>query len=216
MKKIEKKIKNEINNIATPDFSRVAIECGISTNNGVKIKKTALASGYGSEEYSSGFTAKKSVILSVVLILIVALISIVSLKLMNKEEDPFINGGHFIIDINPSIEISYDEDGMVTSVSPLNEDAEVLLYGVELTGKPYEQVVTTIIDNCLELGYISTERADNAVMTTAVTVNGEKNEKMTEIIKGAFTKEFSSRKILGVVITGVENPELNKEAENTV
>lgn len=211
MKKIEKKLKNEINNVATPDFFRVARECGIS-NNRMEIKKVALVSGKECEDNVTPYLRKKWIIIALVVALLVSLV-VVSIMMINKEEDPFTNGGHFIIDINPSIEISYDEEGNVTSVTPLNEDAEVLLYGVDLVGKNYEKAVANIIDNCIELGYISTERADNAVMTTAVSTSGEKNEKMTEIIKEAFTKEFSTRKILGVVIAGIDNSELNEEAQ---
>ena len=56
------------------------------------------------------------------------------------------------------------------------------------------------------------ERDNNAVLASATSDNGERDEKMTGEIKRLFASEFSKKKIRGVVITGVQGSELDAEA----
>ncbi len=61
------------------------------------------------------------------------------------------------IDINPSVELTLDENGVVCTVYGANEDGTVLLYGEEenLLGKGYEEAVEHITDLAVELGYLT-------------------------------------------------------------
>lgn len=207
MSKIEKALRNEIKKSARTDFSKISIQCGINKENfSNKEKRLVLADG---GERSSAIK-RNTILLLVVLICAISLCTIIT-KLSSKPYQA--SKGYFVIDINPSLEICYDEKGMVTSVNPLNEDAEILLLSLDFSENHYTDAVKTIVNSCIELGYISPDRADNAIMTTAASEDGFKDEYMTNEIKKAFSTEFSNRKILGVVITGVENPELKKEAE---
>ncbi|MBQ7352859.1 MAG: hypothetical protein IJW54_02525 [Clostridia bacterium] len=207
MRKIEKALKNEIKKSARTDFSKISIKCGINKENfSNREKRLVLVDG----EERSGAIKRNTILLMIVLICVVSLCIIIT-KLSSSSYQT--SKGYFVIDINPSLEICYDEKGMVTSVNPLNEDAEILLLSLDFSENHYTDAVKTIVNSCIELGYISPDRADNAIMTTAANEDGFKDEYMTNEIKKAFSTEFSSRKILGVVITGVENPELKKEAE---
>lgn len=209
MKKIENALRNEIRKSARTDFSKISAKCGINNDScSKKDKRLVLAHG---EERSD--TVKRNIILLFVMIVLICVISLCIIISKLPSEAYQSSRGYFIIDINPSLEICYDEKGMVTSVNPLNEDAEILLLSLDFSENHYTDAVKTIVNTCIELGYISPNRADNAIMTTAANENGFKDEYMTNEIKKAFSNEFSSRKILGVVITGVENPELKKEAE---
>lgn len=119
---------------------------------------------------------------------------------------------YLIIDINPSFEIEYDQSGNVVGVFPYNEDAEIVLSNMEIKDCTLDSAVSQIFDKCVNLGYIGTEREDNAVLVSAVDEAGNKNEELTETIKMLFAKEFSTKKILGVVITGIVDSTLEDEA----
>lgn len=123
-----------------------------------------------------------------------------------------VSDGYFLFDINPSVEVSYDKKGRVKSARGLNEDGEVLLYGTELAGKNYEEAAEILFDRCVKLGYFSASRENNAVLVSASLSEGGKDEKMTLEMKKLLSEEFSSNKIRGVVITGVDNPDLEREA----
>ena len=207
MKKIEKMIKNQINSASRLDFEEVSKTCGCE-NNKQPLQKMALATG--NVDHTTINSQKLTIAITVTILTLLVLVAGVTYKFMQR--DTSYESGHFIIDINPSFEISYDTNGLVQAVSPLNEDAEVLLYNVDLIGVHYELAVSQIVESCIELGYISANRIDNAIMTTAVNELGVKDEKMTEVIKKTFTNEFSNRNILGVVIGGIHNSELAQEA----
>lgn len=116
---------------------------------------------------------------------------------------------YLAVDINPSVELSYDENGEITEAAGLNEDGEVLLCGLELTGKNYSAAADLLFERCVKLGYFSAARENNAVLLSANFTEGGKDEKMTDKMKRLFSDRFSVQKIPGVVITGVENEELN-------
>lgn len=210
MKKFEKALKNEIKKSARTDYSLIRERCGIKPDN-LKNRELKMVLADGNEVAAS--SSKRNIIfvsLVAIITIIVSLYIIIS-KIPSNSYQP--SKGYFIIDINPSIEICYDENGVVTQVNPLNEDAEVLLLSLDFSEKHYTDAVKKIVDSCIELGYISPDRADNAIMTTAVSEDGFKDDYMTNEIKKAFSSEFSNRKIPGVVITGVESPELKNEAQ---
>lgn len=207
IKDIEKQLKNEISEASSCDISEIMSKC--AQNEEKELICEPVLATEGAPSYNRARGAKKSLIVTAIAVFIMALAILFMLHLINSRP----RGGYIVIDINPSLEIAYDENGCVIDVTPLNEDAEVLLCDVELSGKDYKDAITLLVDNCVKLGYLSPQREDNAIMATAVTEKGEKNERMTETVKQAFTEEFSQRKMLGVVITGVQSPELQEEAE---
>ncbi|MBR2611663.1 MAG: hypothetical protein IKC72_01220 [Clostridia bacterium] len=104
------------------------------------------------------------------------------------------------IEINPSIEITADENGVVCTVYGANEDGAVLLYGEEeaIIGKSYEEAVAYITTLAHELGYLK----DGQEVKTTVSSDDENTdeqirEKLHTAIEGAATK-------LGVTVTTVE------------
>ncbi len=81
------------------------------------------------------------------------------------------------IDINPSIELTLDENGLVVTAYGANEDGKVLLYGEEanIIGKNYEQVAEYITGLAADLGYITeghkistTVTSDNAAQAESI------------------------------------------------
>ena len=81
------------------------------------------------------------------------------------------------VDINPSIELTLDQNDKVISVRGANEDGQVLLYGeTGLVGVDVQTAIAKITDLAVELGYLS---EDNKVVGTSVSTKDQaKKEKL--------------------------------------
>ena len=84
------------------------------------------------------------------------------------------------IDVNPSLSLVLDGDGKVLSVLADNEDAQVLLYGEDLTGMTAEEAAEKIASLSVELGYLNDENKG-----VSITVEGEAGE-----VESAFRAAF--------------------------
>lgn len=205
MRNIKRQLKQDIDKSAKHDLDAIKKKCGISKEPTGKV----LALNNGEQRaITRGFIA------TMVVILLCAVL-IGGFMLLNKDNgDGALSKHQFVIvDINPSLEIEYDENGTVVSAKAYNEDAEIVLCDLDLTSIPYSSALSKIFDRCVELGYLCAEREDNAIMVSVVNEDGSKNEDMTSTIKEKLVNEFSSKKILGVVITGIVNSELQPEAD---
>lgn len=207
-KDIEKQIKNEIE-AHSPSFESVLSKCKKDTDNINKEKcLVPVTAGVPTRLQTS-----RSVLKYVLPVALIAVLTIIVIFMCLPQNTSQLSGGYFVIDINPSIEISYDKDGNVLAVTALNEDAEVLLYELNFNGKSYTEAIELIVDNCITLGYLSSQRDDNAILTTAISEQGVKDEIMTEKIRKVFSDTLTQKKVTGEVLTGVQDEELNKEAE---
>lgn len=76
------------------------------------------------------------------------------------------------MDINPSIELTVDENSKVVSVYAANEDANVLLYEEQgIVGANVEDAVAKITELAIELGYL--DETNKVVGTTVSSENAE-------------------------------------------
>lgn len=73
------------------------------------------------------------------------------------------------VDINPSVEITIDEDGTVASIYGANEDGQILLYEEteNLVGINYEAAVEYITNLAVELGYLDKKTGSISTSVTA-------------------------------------------------
>ena len=135
-REIEKRIKKELSVSSHSDFSVIMERCGNE-----KRPSGVLAPVIGNDTEKKDSKLKYILWLFGIFILICLMVTVM---LFHGEDNvPFDNtSGYFIIDINPSVRISYDASGLVTEVSALNEDAEVLLVGTDLTGKTPSEAVS--------------------------------------------------------------------------
>ncbi len=62
------------------------------------------------------------------------------------------------LDVNPSMEIEVTEDGTVVTVTPLNEDALIVLEDMEFAGVDLDIAVNAIIGSLLRHGYLTDEK----------------------------------------------------------
>jgi len=96
--------------------------------------------------------------------------------------DAYAADAYVVLDINPSVEILTDEDGLVSQVNALNDDAEAMLIDTNYVGKTVEETVEAIIALATEMGYIDFD-AENAIIVTAVGSTDEDTEKLENKIR---------------------------------
>jgi len=99
--------------------------------------------------------------------------------------------------INPEVEFTVSEDNVILSVNPINEDAEILLSDIDLSGVTIDEAAETFVELATESGYINSESEDNEVTVDIITESGE--EEIESCIKQKINKFFEDNKITGVV-----------------
>lgn len=72
------------------------------------------------------------------------------------------------LEINPRVEFICDKKFKVVSVAPLNDDARIVLTGLDLIDKDIKQASSIFLDECAKTGYIDVNGVDNATNVTVV------------------------------------------------
>lgn len=89
------------------------------------------------------------------------------------------------LDINPSVELVLDENGLVAGVRGVNEDGLVLLYNESgIKGETVDNAVKKIVDISIEEGYLT---EDNHVVNVTVSAKGNEKyvKKLTENVNAS-------------------------------
>lgn len=76
------------------------------------------------------------------------------------------------VDINPSVNLYFDEKGMIIKVETLNGDGEKVTESLDLLDKPIVQAIPLIWESALNQGYLHNNR-ENAMMVSVVPLNDE-------------------------------------------
>lgn len=106
------------------------------------------------------------------------------------------------IDINPSIEFVVDATDIVVSYNLLNEDAEILVAGIDFIGMNVDDAVELFIQMATEAGYIDVDSEDNAVLITVL--GNEENafvERVRNRIKERVGRFFVRNYIKGEILS---------------
>ncbi len=83
------------------------------------------------------------------------------------------------IDINPSLELSINDEQNVTEITPLNKDAENI-FDDDMIGLNVMVVIEKIIDNADEHEYLSKKK--NYILISSVTYNEEEADELSNMI----------------------------------
>ncbi len=114
----------------------------------------------------------------------------------NPEDQTAKATSYVSLDINPSIELTLDQNDKVISVCGTNEDGKVLLYGeTEIVGADVEKAIEIITDLAVQMGYISEE---NKVVDTSVSSANE--EKAQAILSKVNAKVVASADKVGIQV----------------
>ena len=125
----------------------------------------------------------------------------------NAAEEAYVT-----IDINPSVELIVNGQEEVVYVNALNEDAEVLLSGLDLIGMNVDEATDLIIQTAIELGYIDVEASDTVVQVSC-TSDTALGEQIRERVKAAVNTAFQNRGVYGRATDKAFGQEFVEEAE---
>lgn len=133
------------------------------------------------------------------------------------------------LSINPSFGITATADGVVTEVTALNEDAVIVLYGVDLTGMTIEDAADKIVELSASLGYLKEGgkadftvcNSDSAIISkveSAINAKINENEVLSSLnvslnfnFGGIDALENKARELLaGVDLSGLDADAINK------
>ncbi len=111
-------------------------------------------------------------------------------------------GSYYVaIDINPAIEFIVDENDNVVSFNLLNEDAEILVAGIDFIGMNIDEAVELFIQTATEAGYLDPECEDNAVLITVLGEERDYTNVIRQRIKERVGRFFIRNYIQGEVLT---------------
>lgn len=102
--------------------------------------------------------------------------------------------GHVNIDINPSVELTYNKQMKVIGAHSLNDDGEALLSKKEVLKMNVHDAINSLIVVAIEEGYIASEK-DNGIIISITDIKGElyKEELSKQIAES--TKDVQSIKV---------------------
>ncbi len=81
-----------------------------------------------------------------------------------------------IFDVNPSVSLEVDDDEKVVAATPLNADAEGILSGLPLDGRPLDEAVDAVVEAMIQKGYISEE--DNSILVSVQNADVRKQDEL--------------------------------------
>lgn len=110
---------------------------------------------------------------------------------------------YLAIDINPSVELTLDENEKVLSVKALNDDGKVLLFQADVIGDSVTKATETLADLAIQLGFITD--LNNGI---SLTVIGDNEDAIYNKVKVKFEEKSGVKVEADIKIT------LNKELEN--
>jgi|LGVF01.2.fsa_nt_gb hypothetical protein len=102
------------------------------------------------------------------------------------------------VDINPSFEVTYDNNETIVEVTTINNDAVALLQGLELVGQKFTQTINNIFDKAVEQGFLNASalsNLDNAVMISVKNQNQNKKQEERQKIQLAINNYFTNESI---------------------
>lgn len=127
---------------------------------------------------------KRILCLSMVIVLILSASVLVSCESAAPEEGTVTR---LTVDINPSIELMVDDEGLVVSATALNDDGSILIAGEALVGKTPEEAVELVVSLAAETGYLVQGNVEVADNTVKISVSGD--SKYAEQLRKAVEKK---------------------------
>lgn len=120
------------------------------------------------------------------------------------------------LDVNPSIELRVNQKERVLSAQPLNEDAQVILDGMDLKGTSLNVAVNAIVGSLLQNGYLDS-------LSSAILISVEDNDtqratrletSLTAEVDAALQNASAGAAILSQVVTYDAGLETQAQASN--
>ena len=178
-KDLKRRLEDELESIAPKMSQRVAnVPIGTSSEGGAKRTRAP--------RRKVRFTVAVSAIAAVLVIAIVLAVVVPPLFETVPEQG---EAGYLLMNINPDVEILFDEEGKVTSVKSGNADADVLLaddtFRSSLVGENVDAAAAAVAERALEMGYIDGDATSPDAVGLTV-VGGDGVAKIGAAVRAAF------------------------------
>ncbi len=205
-REIEEKLQGALQENTPSVWDKIALRTGITAE---QSEDMTVANGDGTASLAK---AKGKGWLAPFLAIALALLLLLTAIIVRYFPKQGKLGGSFFIDINPSIQITLDDEGKVDEVIPLNEDACVLLSKTDgvLKGKSAEEAVVFVWQLAYDTGYISPDKRDNALLISSALTDESKNESFCFEVKENLKRFIKEKGVYCTVLT-----EKKVDAENS-
>lgn len=209
MKKIEEQLKNEINkSVLLPDIKEsIRSKIVLNTNENYESESA--------NKQTNAATLKAKylkIIVSLFLVIALATSAIILGVYFYLAKTPhafppaFIEGNVYVrISINPSIELTLDDNGKVTAQKGLNKDGVTLLYKKSFVGLTAEEASLSIITSAELYGYLDTV---NDLHLSVIANDTLRAESISKNIINSISPKLSGKNI----VTPRDNTSLVNEA----
>ena len=189
MNKIKKKIKDSFNNIKLPDFDEEALK-----------KRKGMV--YMKNEKK---TSKKSLIIGLSTCLVACVCLFIGLGYFNNNLKVASTIG---IDVNPSIELTINKNEKVLDVIANNDDAKIILEGMDLSGSNINVAVNALIGSMVRNGYI--DELANSILISVDNPDSAESERLRQKIVDELNSFINSGNNISVVSQSISS---NSDAE---
>jgi hypothetical protein len=117
------------------------------------------------------------------------------------------------LDVNPSIELTINKQEKVLEAKGFNEEARIMLAGLEYKRKPLHQVVRALVGAMVQEGYLSQEK--NTLMISVESKNLKQAEGIRDVVQDQVLQQIAEEKIEGEVIAQafIQNKDSRFKAE---
>ena len=109
------------------------------------------------------------------------------------------------LDVNPSIQIDVDQTDTVTAVTPLNDDARIVIGSMELEGSSLEVAVNALIGSMLQNGYLDELR--NSILVSVTDGDAARASTLQSSVAGMIETALGSGGIEGSVLSQTVTPD---------
>lgn len=103
------------------------------------------------------------------------------------------------LDVNPSISLDVNARERVLSVTPLNDDATVILGDMDLTGTDLTVAVNALIGSMVQNGYL--DELQNSILVTVENDDASRSAQLQQQISSTISGTFQADHLDGAVLT---------------
>lgn len=151
----------------------------------------------------------KKFIITLLVILILVVIGYTGyLKFFGDKTTHFL-----VVDINPSVQLGLDDDDIVTSVTPINGDADILLSDLELEGMEATDATSSIVSAAVDMGYVDQYNTDNTINVVSTREDVTLRDKLQTKITDRINNDLNGRAIYALVLAGGVTDEMKAKAD---
>ena len=118
-----------------------------------------------------------------------------------------------MLDVNPSLSMEVSAQERVLSVTPLNQDAEIILGDMDLTDTDLDVAVNALIGSMLQNGYLSD--LQNAILVSVENQDAARSAQLQQHLTDTINSVFQGGSLEGAVLsqTVTESADLNALAQ---